>query len=332
MSETGVPALDVRNLSVSVRLRNGGRARVVDDVSFRVEPGQSLGLVGESGSGKTMTSLAVMGLLPDAARVDAGEVRLQGDDLLVKSPREMRRIRGSRLSMVLQDPMTALDPSFTIRSQLSDPFRMHRGLHGAALEDAMVASLEQVYMPTPRERLGQYQHQLSGGMRQRVVSAIALAGQPEVLIADEPTTALDVTTQARYLQLLRELQASTGFALVLIAHDLLIVRHMCQYVVVMYAGQVVEHGPIDQIFESPQHPYTRALIASVPVVGDEIRLESIDGQAPDPADPPAGCRFAPRCRFARETCHARVPDLTPRGPSREARCFGTEPDGWIPPA
>jgi oligopeptide/dipeptide ABC transporter ATP-binding protein len=322
-------ALDVVDLTISVRLRNGGRAKVVDGASFSVPAGGALGLVGESGSGKTMTSLAILGLLPEAASVDSGQILLDGEDLLTKSQREMRRLRGSRLSMVLQDPMTALDPSFTIRSQLADPFRLHRKMSGAELEAAMVRSLEQVLLPAARDRMNQYPHQLSGGMRQRVTSAIALAGQPSVLIADEPTTALDVTTQARYLQLLRELQLSTGFALILIAHDLMIVRHMCERVVVMYSGQVVEQGPVEEIFAAPSHPYTRALIASVPVIGESMHLESIDGQAPDPSDPIAGCRFAPRCRFARDVCTTAPPPLSPRGPLRAARCYGTEPDGWI---
>ena len=322
-------ALQVTDLTVTVPLRSGSRAKVVDGVSFTVPAGGSVGLVGESGSGKTMTSLAIMGLLPTVATVDTGSILLQGDDLLRKRPSEMRRLRGSTICMVLQDPMTALDPSFTIGSQLSDPFRIHRGMRGEDIDRAMVASLEQVHLPAARHRLRQYPHQLSGGMRQRVTSAIALAGEPAVLIADEPTTALDVTTQARYLQLLRELQVKTGFALILIAHDLMIVRHMCDHVVVMYAGQVVEQGPVEEIFSSPSHPYTRALIASVPVIGESVHLESIDGQAPDIAEVMPGCRYAPRCRFARDICVSAPPAITPRGPDRAARCFGTEPGGWV---
>jgi peptide/nickel transport system ATP-binding protein len=325
----GTAALEVRNLTVSVRLRGGRRARVVDDVSFDLPAGGTLGIVGESGSGKTMTSLAIMGLLPRAARVDAGQILLDGDDLLHKSEREMQRLRGSQVAMVLQDPMTALDPSFTIRSQLSDPLRQHRRLHGRELETALVGSLEQVHLSAARERLSQYPHQLSGGMRQRVLSAIALAGEPRLLIADEPTTALDVTTQARYLRLLEELQATTGFALLLIAHDLLVVRQVCERVVVMYAGQAVEQGPVETVFSAPQHPYTRALIGAIPVLGDTVRLESIDGQAPDLDELVPGCRFAARCRFAREVCIREAPAMTPRGPAGVARCFGTEPDGWI---
>ena len=323
------PALEVRHLTVSVRLRGGGRAKVVSDASFTVPPGGTLGIVGESGSGKTMTSLAIMGLLPRAARVDAGEILLDGEDLLKKSQSEMQKLRGSRIGMVLQDPMTALDPCFTVASQLGEPLRQHRGLSGTALREATVAALEQVQLPAAKDRLRQYPHQLSGGMRQRVTSAIALAGQPKVLIADEPTTALDVTTQARYLQLLRELQAQNGFALILVAHDLLVVKHVCSQIVVMYAGEVVEEGPTQNVFSKPQHPYTRALIGSIPVLGDSVRLESIDGQAPDLTEHVPGCRFAARCKFAREACTQAPPPLTPRAGGQLARCFGTEPGGWI---
>ena len=325
-----VAALEVRHLNVDVRLRRGGFARVVDDVSFVLPPRGTLGIVGESGSGKTMTSLAIMGLLPPAASATGGEILFEGSNLLTMSPGEMQRLRGRRLSMVLQDPMTALDPSFTVRSQLSEPLQQHRHLSGSALDDAILRSLEQVHLSAAKERRNQYPHQLSGGMRQRVTSAIALAGEPSLLIADEPTTALDVTTQARYLQLLRELQAETQFALILVAHDLMLVRHVCERVMVMYAGQVVESGPVEEVFERPQHPYSRALLASVPVLGHTVTLESIEGQAPDMTDTMVGCRFAPRCRYARDVCETRVPENTPRGGAeRLARCFGTEPEGWI---
>jgi oligopeptide/dipeptide ABC transporter ATP-binding protein len=325
----GPPILEVEGLTVSVALPDGRRATVVDDVSLAIAPGGTLGLVGESGSGKTMTSLAVMGLLPPAARVEAGRIRLEGEDLLGLGRRALQRLRGRRMAMVLQDPMTALDPSFTVRSQLSEPLRQHRGLAGRELEAGLVAALEQVHLSAARERLAQYPHQLSGGMRQRVTSAIALAGGPRLLIADEPTTALDVTTQARYLLLLRELQEQSGFALLLVAHDLLVVRHVCAKVMVMYASQVVEEGPTAEVFDAPRHPYTRALLGAIPTLGETVHLESIEGQAPDVGEQLAGCRFAPRCRYARDRSRDAVPPLTPRGPDRRARCFGTEPDGWI---
>jgi oligopeptide/dipeptide ABC transporter ATP-binding protein len=329
VTAAAAPILEVRNLTVSVPLGDGRRADVVSDVSFTIEEGGTLGLVGESGSGKTMTSLAVVGLLPPAARVESGEILFAGENLLEKSPRAMQRVRGKQMAMVLQDPMTALDPSFTVRSQLSEPLREHRSLRGRQLEAALVSSLEQVHLPTAGERLKQYPHQLSGGMRQRVVSAIALAGRPRLLIADEPTTALDATTQARFLGLLKELQESTGFAFLLITHDLHIVRHLCREVVVMYSSQIVEHGRVDEVFSAPQHPYTEALLQSVPMLGGEIRLEAVEGQAPDIAEHIVGCRFAPRCRYSRPVCFTAVPAATRRGPSTVARCFGTAADGWL---
>jgi len=325
----GAPILDLRNLSVSVALADGRRATVVDDVSFAIPPGEALGLVGESGSGKTMTSLAIMGLLPPAVRVDSGAILLEGEDMLRKTPAELRRLRGKRMAMVMQDPLTALDPCFTIRSQLAEPLRQHRGLGGAALERAVVDALERVHLPATSERLRQYPHQLSGGMRQRVTSAIALAGEPVLLIADEPTSALDATTQVRYLELLGELQESTGFALLLIAHDLFVVRHTCARVIVMYASQVVEEGAVEAVFSSPQHPYTRALLAAVPDVGETVKLEAIEGQPPDVSEEIAGCRFAQRCKFVGDVCRKEPPKLSARPGGRKARCFGTEPGGWI---
>lgn len=323
------PALEVKDLTVSVQLGGGRRATVVSGVNFSIPVGSTLGLVGESGSGKSMTSLAIMGLLPNAAQVDRGEVRLDGRNLLALSESEWAAIRGSQIGMILQDPMTALDPCFTIGSQLAEPLRQHRRLRGRELGAAMVGALEQVHLPAAGERLEQYPHQLSGGMRQRVTSAIALAGRPRVLIADEPTTALDVTTQARYLQLLRELQQNDGFALLLIAHDLLLVRHVCASVVVMYAGEVVEAGPSEAVFNKAQHPYTRALINAIPVLGDTVELESIEGQAPEIGEEVAGCRFAARCPLAADICRKSAPALSPRGgDGRMARCWATEPGGW----
>jgi len=324
------PILDVRNLTVRVTLADGKRAKVVDGVSFDIPRGGALGLVGESGSGKTMASLAIIGLLPPATHVDDGEIYLEGEDLLRKSPRELRALRGKSMGMILQDPLTALDPVFTIRSQLSEPLRQHRGLSGAALEDALVEALERVHLPASQDRLNQYPHQLSGGMRQRVISAIALAGEPTLLIADEPTSALDATTQAKYLGLLKELQQKTGFALLLIAHDLFVVRDVCERVIVMYSSQVVEEGLVDNVFSSPQHPYTRALLAAIPEIGETVALEAIEGLPPDVSEEIVGCRFATRCPFVREKCLAEPPKLTPRPDDRKARCWGTEPGGWIP--
>jgi oligopeptide/dipeptide ABC transporter ATP-binding protein len=331
MTVAAPPLLEVRDLTISVPVSGGGRANVVNGVDFSVPEGGTVGLVGESGSGKTMTSLAIMGLLPPGARIESGEILLAGDDLLRKGRKEMQRIRGRRLGMVMQDALTALDPSYTVREQLAAPLRQHRRLGGAALDAALTDSLRRVHLPSAEERLRQYPHQLSGGMRQRVTSAIALAGEPQLLIADEPTTSLDVTTQARYLQLLRELQESTGFSLLLVTHDLLVVRHVCERVILMYSSEVVEDGPVARVFDEPRHPYTRALIGAIPVLGERIELESIDGQAPDAGETIPGCRFAPRCSQAREVCAGTHPDLTARGDSRRARCWGTEDDGWILP-
>ena len=323
------PVLEVRDLTISVAMSGGGRANVVDGVAFAIPAGGTAGLVGESGSGKTMTSLAIMGLLPPGARVESGEIRLAGEDLLRKSAKELQRIRGRRMAMVMQDAMTALDPSYTIRGQLAPSLRQHRKLSGDTLEQAVASSLHQVHLPAVAGR--QYPHQLSGGKRQRATSAIALAGEPRLLIADEPTTALDVTTQARYLQMLCKLQESTGFALLLVTHDLLVVRHVCQRVILMYSSQIVEEGPVAEVFDDPQHPYTRALIGAIPVFGETLHLESIEGQAPDLSESIPGCRFEPRCTYARDVCAGAVPELSLRRADRRARCFGTEEGGWIAP-
>lgn len=329
MTTSAAPILQVSNLTVSVTLGDGRRANAVRDVSFSIDAGGALGLVGESGSGKSITGLAIMGLLPPGAQVEEGEILFNGDDVLKRDSRAMRRLRGKDLAMVLQDPMTALDPSFTIRSQLAETFRYHRRLHGDMLESALVASLEQVHLSSAAERLNQYPHQLSGGMRQRVVSAIALAGGPRLLIADEPTTALDATTQLRFLRLLDELQEKSGFALLLITHDLHVVRNLCEEVAVMYASQIVEHGRVDEVFAAPQHPYTEALLRSVPPLTGRIELESIEGQAPDITEVILGCRFAPRCRYSRPICFKSAPAQKRREGLVAARCFGTEAEGWL---
>lgn len=321
--------LEVENLTISIVLANGLRVPVVRDVTFAIGAGLGLGLVGESGSGKTMVSLAIMGLLPATARVESGRILVEGEDLLKKSSHELRGYRGRRMAMVMQDPQTTLDPSFTIRSQLAEAIRQHRGLRGDELDAAIVEALERVHLDATKDRLNQFPHQLSGGMRQRVVSAIALSGSPSLLIADEPTTALDVTTQARYLALLAELQESTRFALVLVAHDLFIVHSVCSEVAVMYSGQIVERGPVESVFEAPSHPYTRGLLGSVPKIGQTGLLASIEGSAPDLDESIVGCRFASRCSEVRDVCRSKPPHLSSRGDARLARCWGTETDGWI---
>ena len=328
---TPTPALDVRNLSVSIEPGNGDSRSVLDAVSFSVAPGEALGIVGESGSGKSMTALAIMGVLPSTARVTSGEILLAGKDLQRLSAKQRRRVRGGGISMVLQDPVTALDPSFTIGSQLAESLKLHRGLKGRAMREESVRLLQKVHIPAAAQRLTQYPHELSGGMRQRVCSAIALAGRPQVLIADEPTTALDVTTQAQYLAMLKDLQDSTEFALVLITHDLGIIRQMCDKLIVMYAGQVVEEArPVRSAVSTPYHPYTKGLFDSLPKLDPDEDLRPIQGQMPEPGHHPPGCRFAPRCAYVRDVCSTAVPGLNVRpGTDRRARCYGTEPDGWI---
>lgn len=330
---TEVPALEVRDLCVSASHRMGKRRQLLDSISFKVMPGEVLGVVGESGSGKSLTSLSILRLLPRGLRIDAGEILLNGVDILGMAPRELRAARGRRFSMVLQDPMSSLDPCFQIRSQMrealsnvaSAPDKSSREIDGIC-----EALLRRVRMPEPDVVLRKYPHELSGGMRQRVTSAIALSGAPDVLIADEPTTALDVTTQAFYLSMLKELQRTTGFALVFISHDLLLVKQLCDRLIVMYAGQVVEEGPIAEVLERPEHPYTRALLRSIPKPEVDAELSPIEGYPPDPAAYPPGCRFAPRCAYARAECDAEVPDETPRSPTGHlARCIGTADGGWV---
>jgi oligopeptide/dipeptide ABC transporter ATP-binding protein len=325
-------ALEVRGLSVSAGGRRRDRRQLLDGVSFRVMPGESLGIVGESGSGKSLTSLSILQLLPRGLRIDAGEVLLNSTDLLRMSGREMRSMRGRVISMVLQDPMSSLDPCFQIRSQMREVLRTPSADDEAdrQIDEISETLLSRVRMPEPKEVLRRYPHELSGGMRQRVVSAIALARSPDVLIADEPTTALDVTTQAFYLSMLKRVQRATGFSLIFISHDLLLVKHLCDRLVVMYAGQVVEEGPLNEVLARPRHPYTRALLESIPKPEVDAELRPIEGYPPDPAAYPPGCRFAPRCRYARDVCSSRVPDATPRSDSgHAARCFGTEHGGWI---
>lgn len=314
------PILDVRGLTVSVELPSGRRAKLVDDIDFSIPPGGALGLVGESGSGKTMTSLAIIGLLAPATEVEAGEVLLEGEDLLKKSKHELQKLRGKRMSMVLQDALTALDPSFTIRTQLAAPLRQHRGLRGAALEKALVDALERVHLPASAERLNQYPHQLSGGMRQRVVIAMALSCNPALLVADEPTTALDVTVQAQILDLLHKLRRNHGSAIVFITHDMGVMAEIADRMLVMYAGRVVERGTKEELFRVPMHPYTQALLDSIPPLTGEKprRLRAIPGTPPILLNRPPGCAFAPRCAQRFEKCSAE-PELG--NGERAAACF-----------
>jgi oligopeptide/dipeptide ABC transporter ATP-binding protein len=324
MSDT---VLEVRDLHTHFFLRRGV-VKAVDGVSFSLKRGEVLGLVGESGCGKSLTALSVMRLLPKgAARTVKGEVLLGGENLLERTPAEMRAIRGRRISMVLQDPQTSLNPVFTVGDQLREAIERRR--KGASLAEIMkeaVTALRRVEIAAPEQRIGQYPHQMSGGMKQRVVGAIAISGEPEVLIADEPTTALDVTIQLQYLKLLKRLQAETGMAILFITHDFGVVGRMCDRVAVMYAGRIVEIGPVKQIFEAPQHPYTRALIASVPkMTGAAGRLNTIEGQPPSLMDLPAGCRFASRCALVEQRCLDAYPGSVRVGEEHTADCWKVAP-------
>ena len=282
-----------------------GIVKAVDGVSFTLHAGETLGLVGESGSGKSVTSLSVMRLVPSPpGQIVGGEVRLEGQDILQLDEKDMSRIRGDKIALILQDPMTALNPVFDIDDQVGEALRTHKGLRGQRLKEQVIEMLRRVRIPAPEVRVNDFPHQLSGGMRQRVVGAIGVSCDPAVLIADEPTTSLDATIQAQYLRLLKDLQRETGCALMFITHDFGIVAKMCDRVAVMYAGRIVEEGDVRQIFDSPSHPYTEALINAVPKLEESVeRLYVIDGQPPALWDLPDGCSFAPRCPHVHERCH-----------------------------
>jgi oligopeptide/dipeptide ABC transporter ATP-binding protein len=295
--------------------------KAVDGVSFSLRAGETLGLVGESGSGKTTTCLSIVGLLPRAARIVGGSVMFEGEDLTRKSQRELRRIRGRRIAVILQDPMASLNPLFTIFRQVAEPAFFHQQLRGRPLRERVQGLLRAVRIPSPEWRMREYPHQMSGGMRQRIVGAIALAGGPRLVIADEPTTNLDVTIQAQYLDLLKDIQQETGVALIFVTHNLGIVAKMCDRVAVMYAGKIVEQAPVRELFDDPKHPYTRALIGAVPKLGSKEPLYSIRGQPPNLANLPTGCAFHPRCPEVMPRCMTEEPrDFRP-GEGSVARCW-----------
>lgn len=320
MAET--PLLEVENLSVDVSGERGvGRA--VDGISFAVRRGEALGLIGESGSGKSLTCLTVMRLNPSpATRVSGGTLRFDGTDLLRLGEDEMRGYRGRHIAMVLQDPMAALNPVFRIGDQIGEALALHRGLRGAAQERVALELLGRLRVPDPARMLRSFPHQLSGGMRQRVVSAIALAGQPQLLIADEPTTALDVTVQAAYLRLLRQLQRESGLAVLFVTHDLAAIARVCDRVAVMYGGRIAEVAEVGALFRAPSHPYTEALLRSMPdVTRRPERLDPIPGQPPSVFARKQGCPFAPRCGEARPRCSEEMPPETWVGPGHVVRCW-----------
>jgi peptide/nickel transport system ATP-binding protein len=313
--------LAIENLRVVFHGDRGRRTVAVDGVSLEVARGQTLGIVGESGSGKSVTSLAVMGLLPKDSAEITGRVTFDGLSLLDLGDRAMRDLRGDRLAMIFQEPMTSLNPSYTIGEQIIEVLVRHRGLSERKAREKAIALLRRAGIPSPEQRIDDYPHKLSGGMRQRAMIAIALACDPELLIADEPTTALDVTIQAQILDLMRELKRTSGAAIVLITHDLGVVAEVCDEVAVMYAGEIVERAPVDALFEAPEHPYTVGLLASIPRLDRRTdHLAAIDGVLPDMSAPPLGCRFADRCPFVLAECRAAPPPVVDLA-GRWSRCL-----------
>jgi peptide/nickel transport system ATP-binding protein len=325
------PLLEVRGLKTQLSLEEGP-VLAVDDVSFSLSPGGTLGVVGESGCGKSLTALSVMRLVPEPpGRVVGGHIRFQGEDLLALPEARMRRLRGRHLSMVFQEPMTSLNPLYTVGEQIAEGVRLHQGLSRAAAREHAVEMLRQVGIPAPEQRVDSYPHQLSGGMRQRVMIAMALACGPELLIADEPTTALDVTIQAQILELLERLRAERRMAVMLITHDLGVVAESCDAVVVMYAGRVVERAPVKALFRQPAHPYTAGLLRSIPALhevgaaGERPRLKTIPGMVPSLRRLPGGCRFRDRCERAQDLCARVEPILEPKRDGQEAACHNPVP-------
>ena len=309
---TGNVVLDVQDLQTHLFTR-WGVTRAVDGVSFRIREGETLGLIGESGSGKSMTALSLLRLLPEAARIVGGRILLDGDDIVRMRMSDVRRMRGRRISMILQDPQTALNPVFTVGDQLMESIAEHGSRSGGrkgrqAVKERAMEVLRMMGVAAPEQRLADFPHQMSGGMKQRVVGGIAIESQPRLLIADEPTTALDVTIQAQYLKLLKEIQRETGVAILFITHDLGVVARMCDRVAVMYAGRIVEQGGIHELFDDPSHPYTQALLGSIPHMGERVdRLTAIEGQPPALFSLPQGCRFAARCPHVHDRCEEAYP-------------------------
>ncbi|MEN0064058.1 MAG: ABC transporter ATP-binding protein [Myxococcota bacterium] len=326
------PLLSVRNLKTAFEV--GDRtAWAVRGVDFEVMPGEFLGIVGESGSGKSVTALSILRLIPEPpGRIAEGEVEFDGTDLLTLSWEDMRKVRGNRIAMIFQEPMTSLNPVFTIGMQVAETVVQHEGLSWEDAEKRAVEVLEAVGIPDPARRLGDYPHQFSGGMRQRVMIAMALICNPDLLIADEPTTALDVTIQAQILDLMRDLQEKRGAAVILITHDLAVVAETCQRVIVLYGGRIQEVAPVEALFDLPLHPYTQGLLASIPdraVKGKPMR--AIPGNVPTIFDFPEGCRFSTRCPVAEPRCHTIEPSLVKIAEGHEVRCHLVDPDNPVPP-
>ena len=324
MPDTAMPILDVKGLKTVFRTR-GGEVHAVNSVDFDLRPGELLGVVGESGSGKSVTMMSLLRLLPSPpAEMRDGTVMFGGQDLLKISPEELRQVRGSKIGFIFQDPMTSLNPVYTIGFQLAEPLRAHLGMSKAQARARSIELLRLVGIPDAERRLKDYPHQFSGGMRQRVMIAIALACDPQVLIADEPTTALDVTIQAQIIELMKELRQKLGMAIIWVTHDLGVIAGIADRVMVMYAGQIVEEGPVTEIFRDPQHPYTQALLKTVPAVrGPRAeKLQVIEGQPPIMHEAPVECSFRNRCQFAFDRCSQENPTLTKvSAPGHRAACF-----------
>jgi len=318
--------LEVRNLKTSF-FTYAGEVRAVDDVSFDLAHGEAIGIVGESGCGKSVTALSVMRLLADTGRIMSGSAVLDGEDLFQKTEEEMHKIRGCDISMVFQDPMTSLNPVLSIGLQMTEVLKLHQGMNRQQARARAVEMLDLVGIPNPDKRLRQYPHQFSGGMRQRVMIAIALSCNPKLLIADEPTTALDVTVQAQILDLMRDLRQRLGTSIILITHDLGVVAGMATRVLVMYAGKIIEEGPVASIYHEPRHPYTWALLRSIPRlhVKEKRRLVPIHGQPPDLLEPPRGCRFNPRCAYALRICLEQEPEFGESDLTHRVACWRYHP-------
>ncbi|KIX13024.1 ABC transporter ATP-binding protein [Dethiosulfatarculus sandiegensis] len=317
----GNSILEVKDLKVSFRTEDGV-AFAVNGVDFTLNRGETLGIVGESGCGKSVSSLAILGLLPQPpAKVESGTIMYKGSDLLKKTDKEMQSIRGNEISMIFQEPMTSLNPLYTVGNQISEVIKLHQDLDAAQTRDKCIEMLTLAGIPSPEKRLKCYPHELSGGMRQRVMIAMALACNPEILIADEPTTALDVTIQVQILELMNELQRKFNTAIMMITHDLGVIAEMAHKVLVIYAGRVVEYADVNSIFDSPLHPYTEGLLASIPVLDDvKEELNVIKGMVPSPFNMPKGCSFHPRCPDAKDICRTEQPELYQAG-DRQVRCY-----------
>lgn len=313
--------LEVRDLRTSF-YTDDGEVKAVDGVSFKLSEGNTLGIVGESGSGKSITALSILKLLANNGKIVGGEIIFKGENLLSFSDKQMREIRGNAISMIFQEPMTSLNPVFTVGQQISESLMKHQDLSKKTAYIKSIELLKLVGIPSPDKRVKQYPYELSGGMRQRVMIAMALACNPEILIADEPTTALDVTIQAQILRLIRDLQKRLGMSVIMITHDLGVVAETCEYVAVMYAGQVVEYSDVVTLFQKPKHPYTIGLMNSLPRHDVELeKLESIRGNVPNPKEMPGGCRFAPRCPAATDLCRNVMPDLLKDDEGNDVRCW-----------